>query len=928
MSSTFMDLSREQQQALYRAQEILRSAGLPAYQHPDLTQPEPANTLATLTAPGLDLSDVAGPLPSSTGLPILQYCAPLARQFTTAEIAQGLHRLNRQTELTGIVEHPHYAIVEYPQTGAHPGQAIAHRFTVHPQDGTHPKGDFQYSLGNSHGSHPNVRCKLLVNDDGKPVICTHLRTSCRGLKYCDAGVASTVAHHYVPSRQAIVRDQHCRGGLDNGVHFGAEEEVFTKTLAFYCALVEKGCDVHVERPPSDDSGSDFADNAPSISTTSRQPKRRAGCTGRLVIKRNTFNRPYIQCELRSQHDLAHIIVNDLNEYDIDYLTALLTATSQEVSKFELDARSKGYGPLAPCKFVASRGEQKQLCPFWHRTKDGLLQRGVLKNLPDPCPATFDIYTPDDLTTCPQVLIVCRNPHSHSPPLPIKTPESVMGIFHALLLGLGWKLADATPRKIILDSGFMDSLRRAINWNQQLDPTLADLHPSLANLDRVRRCITALRDEFFPSGTGFKGAKLILHQHSALHLHEQYVRAVELHPLEHDKALHLVICMTPAMSRHLTQSKRLTIDTSFKRLHGYQEFEIETWDVFGMRSIVSCRAFITSQSAEAHLLLFKRIFEIAKVDTGEDIKFRHIHGSGIEVWVADAHKGQALGLGMFCQHLCHDLDMPCQDEPMRRLSDLNPYDHLKRCFKICSVHFKRHIHDLRPHISDDVRFAMLSLASSDPHPDLEGAFRTIQNGGPKAVAWLKDKREGSKFALPALYHPLSYIPLDIWKSAPSSTNGNEQAHRNINRDGVNLTLLGGIMRGMQYDNRAMATLDLYSSVGIFPRDQTTTHYRRVASSIYRKVYVQQRAAVKREQLGDEVMPPPSHNTLASAPLALSLHALPKRTMPSPSPPSPLAPHQPLNHLAQTEPGGAGSLTVIPRSLFTTRPLTSVLSERRH
>lgn len=145
--------------------------------------------------------------------------------------------------------------------------------------------------------------------------------------------------------------------------------------------------------------------------------------------------------------------------------------------------------------------------FWHRTKDGLLQRGVLKNLPDPCPATFDIYTPDDLTTCPQVLIVCRNPHSHSPPLPIKTPESVMGIFHALLLGLGWKLADATPRKIILDSGFMDSLRRAIDWNQQLDPTLADLHPSLANLDRVRRCITALRDEFFPSGTGFKGIVL-------------------------------------------------------------------------------------------------------------------------------------------------------------------------------------------------------------------------------------------------------------------------------------------------------------------------------------------------------------------------------------------------------------------------------------
>ncbi|KAJ7773809.1 hypothetical protein B0H16DRAFT_1450629 [Mycena metata] len=38
-------------------------------------------------------------------------------------------------------------------------------------------------------------------------------------------------------------------------------------------------------------------------------------------------------------------------------------------------------------------------------------------------------------------------------------------------------------------------------------------------------------------------------------------------------------------------------------------------------------------------------------------------------------------------------------------------------------------------------------------------------------------------------------------------GNEQAHCSINRDGVNL---GGIMRGMQYDARAMAALSLHST----------------------------------------------------------------------------------------------------------------------
>ncbi|KAG2343047.1 hypothetical protein BDR05DRAFT_885114, partial [Suillus weaverae] len=49
-------------------------------------------------------------------------------------------------------------------------------------------------------------------------------------------------------------------------------------------------------------------------------------------------------------------------------------------------------------------------------------------------------------------------------------------------------------------------------------------------------------------------------------------------------------------------------------------------------------------------------------------------------------------------------------------------------------------------------------------------------------------------LPALYRPESFIPENIWRACPATTNGNEQPHRNVNCDGVNLTLLGGIMSG--------------------------------------------------------------------------------------------------------------------------------------
>lgn len=102
-----------------------------------------------------------------------------------------------------------------------------------------------------------------------------------------------------------------------------------------------------------------------------------------------------------------------------------------------------------------------------------------------------------------------------------------------------------------------------------------------------------------------------------------------------------------------------------------------------------------------------------------------------------------------------------------------------------------------------------------------------------TAWLRDKRTGSKFALPALYRPYSLIPLEIWKASPSSTNGNEQSHRNINRDGVNLTLLGAIMKGMQYDARTIASMELLEAHGIYARDQEATHFRRYERALNRQ-----------------------------------------------------------------------------------------------
>lgn len=61
------------------------------------------------------------------------------------------------------------------------------------------------------------------------------------------------------------------------------------------------------------------------------------------------------------------------------------------------------------------------------------------------------------------------------------------------------------------------------------------------------------------------------------------------------------------------------------------------------AIVVARAFINSQSAAAHNILFRIIFSIVEKDAGRALRFRHIDGDGWEIVMADAHKGQALGV---------------------------------------------------------------------------------------------------------------------------------------------------------------------------------------------------------------------------------------------------------------------------------------------
>ncbi|KAF8997410.1 hypothetical protein BDQ17DRAFT_1429090 [Cyathus striatus] len=651
--------SEHQNKAIASAKALLLSVGL----NPNLDNVTPLDDLESTP------SDSFATLPLlSDYTPSTTHAEPIEPHIVATNVF-----IHKQLTIDYLIDHPLGEIVEYPEAASSLQGIIGHRFTVNPSDYYNTKFNIQYSLGAPRGAINNVHCgMLLLDDENHSVLCVNLKETCKGLKVCEE--YSKELHNSGPREPS------------------AEEIVFNKTLSFYCAMQETGCSfdsIDINEYCGDyDSDDDFNESDEDPSTVQKLSPSGSLCSGRMVFSYDRYNHPRLQCEFRTRSDKAHLILRNLQEFNLDYLKALVGRDISCMLSHETRAWLNGYGPLMACTFQASPSEKKTKCPYWHRDSSGKLRRGTLKKLQNKCLVKYSIYTPNDLFLCPQIVIISYGVHSHPPPLPVNTPPPIRALFSSMLQKLGWKLADATPRKIMMESAFISSLRKHINWPKDsvVDPPLSALHASLGNLDHVHRLIDTLRRDHYPGGTGFSGVQHLVNEHMNLPDSKQYVCCAESHIIEKGKIFYLILCMLKAMAFSLMQAS----------------------------------------------------------------------------------------------------------------------------------------------------------LSSTTERNLDPIFDIINTGGPKAEAWLKDKKK-AKFVIPAIYQPASLIPLEIWQASASSTNGNEQAHRNINHDGINLTLLGGIMRGMQYDFYVHSSINLHSSQGIYMRDQLATEFHRSNTSVSRQVRTQRRVA---------------------------------------------------------------------------------------
>ncbi|KAJ7049809.1 hypothetical protein C8F01DRAFT_1264851 [Mycena amicta] len=258
---------------------------------------------------------------------------------------------------------------------------------------------------------------------------------------------------------------------------------------------------------------------------------------------------------------------------------------------------------------------------------------------------------------------------------------------------------------------------------------------------------------------------------------------------------------------------------------YYEFELACMDREANTSAIFARVYVNQQSAQAHFLVFKMIHEIVLQDTGNVLEWRHIHGSEDEKsWegrilsvTVDQHRGQALGLGLYLQWVARQMPETMDiHEPWRTIQSLDPYEHLRRCMRLCTLHLYRNIKTSK--VTDEVRWNMRSLICVE-HDDWDGTVEAVRASGKAGAAWVQDK-ETCKFAFPGMCAEKSFIPTMIWKAGDRTSNLIETAHRDVNREGVHCSLVGGLQKGFAFDMMKLKTLQAYQEYGVNPSYRST------------------------------------------------------------------------------------------------------------
>ncbi|KAF9023743.1 hypothetical protein BDZ89DRAFT_955368 [Hymenopellis radicata] len=546
------------------------------------------------------------------------------------------------------------------------------------------------------------------------------------------------------------------------------------------------------------------------------------CTGKIQFSHDFEGKPLLHCEHYKATSTRSHYVQYIDEgfYDVDYLEAYFSGDIEETRLIELAAADNGYGPLASCTTITNMSSRRRHCPFPHRHKDGSFKQPLMAR--QCCNVKFRLFEPleEYQECCPYVFVSFSGEHTHPPPLPLNTPRRIRRDIFDILYSIGEDLVDLTPRRLLRNTVLCRYI--SSHCGDLPNATLGDVHVSLANRAHLAMYIRQAKARVYPHGSGWKGALHMYKIEPEIYpVEARYIRNIIEFSLN-GAPIKIIVCMTPDASRRFKNAQRIQCDTSYKRIVGFRELVIGHWDRDSHISLVFCRMYINSETAEAHEAGFVEVDRLIELDTGSGLKWRHLDAKSLTDFVGtilgitgDQGGGQSKGIGLYLvkaarkRALKYDLS-----EPHRLIQELGPYEHLHRIYRLCRTHAKRNIRESS--VPQSVRNDMRSLLCVR-HENWDATIARICEVGGRledssfitlslivALDWVFNK-QASGFAFEAMCWEKSKIPLEVWLSGDRDDNLIESSHFDVNQDGRHCSLVAGLEKGRRFDSMKMQSI---------------------------------------------------------------------------------------------------------------------------
>ncbi|RGB26473.1 hypothetical protein C1646_770398 [Rhizophagus diaphanus] len=271
-----------------------------------------------------------------------------------------------------------------------------------------------------------------------------------------------------------------------------------------------------------------------------------------------------------------------------------------------------------CFTIIPSASRKEECSIPH-VKDGKIE--LLPLVKIGCNVIFHKYEPLDLESCPYIVMVVKNTHSHPPP-PHRIPGHLQENVKNLIKNSNDLLNDTTPRKLI--SG---PLIKAVFG----EVVLSDIHASMNNIDKLHNIVMKEQRLLHPHGQGIMGMVHAFNQNEA-NLRDYIQRIIFT-----DSGNVVILCMIELQAIHMSKFKYFMVDMFYKL-------------------VTFCRIFTNGSDSKIYQCMFTTFFEVYEDLTGEKPSFYHFNSEkkGWTAIIVDLDKGQAEGLSLALNSLCKSI----------------------------------------------------------------------------------------------------------------------------------------------------------------------------------------------------------------------------------------------------------------------------------